>query len=430
MTDTNLPGQMIAGRYRIVRPLGEGGQGQVFVAVQEALGRDIALKVIRGELAGDPSMVERFQREARTVSELQHPHIVTIYDFGVSDGTMFMAMELLQGQSLRERFESGVPLSHASAIAVVRDICSALSAAHKRGVVHRDLKPDNVMLVEGAGRADFVKVLDFGIAKKMNSGQTNVTQQGMIVGTPGYLAPEVATGGTLDAKADLYALGVIWYEMVANKPLFDAPTPMALVMKHAIEPPAPLRSLGIDVPPDVDALITQLLEKNPANRPESADAIVARLDRAGFGTNSSGISSGIQQVQPAQPAPMAAQPARMATQQLGSMSTSPASVASSSLSSSYGPPTSSTSPMDPPMVPPASAPPAPPVKKSGFGLAGCLKIGCVIFVVGGLALVAVGIWGGNWINHFYTQTQRPIPVRPAPAPAPAPAPVPVPRPHR
>jgi serine/threonine-protein kinase len=282
---TAFIGQTIAGRYRVVRQLGEGGQGHVFVAVQEALGREIALKVIRDELTSDLANVERFHREAKTVSELQHPHIVAIYDFGVHEGTLFMAMEKLKGQSLRQRLDAGAPISLGTSVAIVRDICSALAAAHALGVIHRDLKPDNVMLCEGAGRPDFAKVLDFGIAKRVDTEKfKQVTMQGMIVGTPGYLAPEVATGGHADDKVDLYALGVIWYEMLLGRSMFTALTPVALVMKHVIEVPARLSALGVDVNPDIEQLVFDLLAKDPSLRPPSAEAVVARLESLGFTT--------------------------------------------------------------------------------------------------------------------------------------------------
>jgi serine/threonine-protein kinase len=277
--ESPLIGTTIAGRYRIVRKLGEGGQSEVFVAVQEPLGREVAVKVIRAELAADPEQIERFKREAAVISELQHPHIVTLHDFGVDGVQLYMAMELCKGESLRERINRG-PVPVAESMSIMRDALGALHAAHTRGLVHRDLKPENIFLCDNAGRKEFVKILDFGIAKR-HAENVSLTMQGMVVGTPGYIAPETTAGGVIgDARADLYALGAIWWEMLAGRSVFQADTPIALVVKHVTEAPPSFASVGLSVPPPVDQLIQLLLEKDPILRPASAEAALVRLEAA------------------------------------------------------------------------------------------------------------------------------------------------------
>jgi eukaryotic-like serine/threonine-protein kinase len=283
--DEDLVGRLLAGRYRVARKLGAGGMGTVWAAVQENLGREVALKVVRADLLDDQAAVERFHREARTVSTLQHPHIVGIYDFATEGPLQFIVMELLRGDTLRARLESRGRLGTRASIGVVRDVASALAAAHAAGVIHRDLKPDNVMLVEAAGRPDFVKILDFGVAKlldaKGGARMPTLTQQGMMVGTPGYMAPELVLHGvTDDPRSDLYALGVLWFEMVVGRALFEANTAVGLVMKHATEPaPRPTEAAPhVEVPPQIEEVIVRLLAKDPADRPKSAAALVAALD--------------------------------------------------------------------------------------------------------------------------------------------------------
>ncbi len=272
-------GAVVAGRYRLTKKLGEGGMGAVFVAVQEPLGREVAVKVIIGDLAKDEQAVERFKREATTLSTLSHPNIVTIFDFGsTDDGTLFLVMELLRGESLKQRLARVSRMSGCASLPIIRDIASALAVAHHAGVIHRDLKPDNVMLLDLPGQHDLVRLLDFGVAKSAAGGNKTLTQAGMIVGTPGYMAPELVLQGiTDDPRSDLYALGVVWFEMLAGSPLFTAPTPMALVMRHATEKPPSVATL-VDVDAQLSAFIDRLLDKDPNNRPASAHDVILRID--------------------------------------------------------------------------------------------------------------------------------------------------------
>jgi serine/threonine-protein kinase len=280
--DAQLIGQTIAGRYEVTGLLGAGGMGAVYVAKQMPLGRQVALKVIRPGLITDSQSVERFKREATTVSQLLHPNIVTVYDFGQAErGLLFIAMELLPGENLRQRLRRTGPIPWQTVLGIVRDIAGGLSAAHAQGVIHRDLKPDNVMLID-AGRPDFVKLLDFGVAKLTeHQGGGNLTNTGMLVGTPGYMAPEaVLKGITTDPRSDIYAVGVLFFEMLTGATMFTAPTPVALVMKHATERPPLISDLKpqTPVPMAVENLVQQMIAKEPDDRPPDAKTLVGILE--------------------------------------------------------------------------------------------------------------------------------------------------------
>ena len=269
----------MAGRYRLERELGAGGMGEVYVAIQEPLGRQVALKLMRAGLTG--AAAQRFEREAKSLAATTHPNIVTLFDYGrTDDGELFMVMELLPGMTLRAHVARRGRLAPAEALPIVVDICRALEATHRGGIVHRDLKPENVMLVDVGGGATIVKVLDFGIASLQDvpDGDARLTQTGHLVGTPGYMAPETALEGVLDdPRSDLYAVGVILWEMLTNHPLFQALTPIALVMKHALEPPPTLSAtLSLTTPPHpaLEGLLARLLHKDRHQRFPSASAVI------------------------------------------------------------------------------------------------------------------------------------------------------------
>ncbi|MCC7072528.1 MAG: serine/threonine protein kinase [Deltaproteobacteria bacterium] len=272
-------GRTIGGRYTIDAVLGHGGMAEVFVARQAPLGRRVALKLIRRDYANDPRLIARFEREARALAQLSDPHVVTLLDFGSTDeGELFMAMELLEGETLRARLRRVGALDVRAALDLAQQICRGLAAAHKVGVVHRDLKPENIMLTRvsaARGEADFVKVLDLGVARvPTGEDHQTLTEQGKLVGTPGYMAPEMLLYGALeDPRSDLYALGVILFEMLTGEAVFSAPTPIALVTKHAHEAP---RHIDI-VWPDVDRLVQQLLRKEPSERPPDAGAVMQQI---------------------------------------------------------------------------------------------------------------------------------------------------------
>jgi serine/threonine protein kinase len=274
-------GSVVAGRYRLERELGAGGMGEVFVAVQEPLGRKVALKLMRAGLVGPAAA--RFEREAKSLAATVHPNIVTIFDFGrTDDGELFMAMELVPGLTLRQHLARQGRLTPDQALPIVVEICRALDATHRAGIVHRDLKPENVMLVDDvANRTVTAKVLDFGIARLHDQSSSaddapKLTQTGHLVGTPGYMAPETVLEAVFDdPRSDLYAVGVILWELLTNSSLFSAPTPIALVMKHALDaPPTLSTTLQRQVHPDLEALLTRLLHKDRHQRFASAAAVI------------------------------------------------------------------------------------------------------------------------------------------------------------
>jgi serine/threonine protein kinase len=279
-----LIGRVFDGRYRIERVLGRGGMGVVYVAEQLSMAKQVALKVLPRHLSDDPSQVQRFNHEALASSHLRHPHTIRVFDYGKSeDGHLYIAMELLQGEVLSRviRRERGLPADRV--VHIARQVVKSIGEAHQAGLVHRDLKPDNIFLCDFFGEKDYVKVLDFGIAKFTEGGggtDQAHTATGFIAGTPLYIAPEQALGEPVAPRSDLYALGAILYECLVGAPPFRADTPIAIVMKQIHEAPPPLRNVKADVqvPPDLEALVFQLLRKRPADRPGTAEEVGAMLD--------------------------------------------------------------------------------------------------------------------------------------------------------
>ncbi|MBK8216950.1 MAG: serine/threonine protein kinase [Myxococcales bacterium] len=273
-------GTVIDSRYVLERPLGEGGMGIVYVGRHVSLDKRVAVKVLKRELAEEREMVDRFFNEARAASSIGSPHIVDVADFGMlADGAAYFVMELLDGRSLGELLDAEKVLPEAKAIDVARQIANGLGAAHAAGIVHRDLKPDNVMLVSRGAQRDFVKILDFGIAK-VSTAATRLTRTGSVFGTPHYMSPEQAAGLSVDNRCDIYALGVILYEMTCGKVPFDADTYMGILTQHMYKAPAPPRTLPLPRPvsPGLEAIIMKSLSKRPAERYASMEALVADLD--------------------------------------------------------------------------------------------------------------------------------------------------------
>jgi serine/threonine-protein kinase len=271
-------GREIAGRYRLVRKLGEGGMGEVYVAEQLAMDRLVALKLLREGLADDPNTVERFKREARAASRLSHPNTIILHDFGVDhDGTFYLAMELLEGETLAEVLRREKRLRPERAMAMLVQICGSLEEAHAQGVVHRDLKPENIFLTRRGGHPDFVKVLDFGIAKvrarAADAPVETITRAGMIFGTPQYMSPEQIRGDELDARSDVYALGVMLYQMISGHLPFQAGTPVEMLTKHLHATPQPIGDVDAAHRAAVarlEAVALRALSKDPDHRPSSA----------------------------------------------------------------------------------------------------------------------------------------------------------------
>lgn len=264
-------------RYEVLRRIGSGGMGAVYVGRQKAVSRDIALKVLRSDLIANEHVRQRFRREAEIIGRLRHPNTIQLIDYGESeDGLAVMVMELLLGKSLSERLKEG-PLPLELTLRLGEEVAASLSEAHLLGMVHRDLKPANIFLTEVAG-AYHAKVLDFGIARILDEESTRLTSTGQVFGTPRYMSPEQALStGDVDARSDLYALGLILYECVVGQPPFVAQTSIQYLSAHTTQPPPKLRESAPDAPEALESLIDACLCKDPADRPESSEIIAKAL---------------------------------------------------------------------------------------------------------------------------------------------------------
>ena len=267
------PDALVDGRYKVLARLGSGGMADVFCAEDQQLGRKVALKLLHRRFAEDAEFVERFRREASAAAGLQHPNVVGVYDRGEWDGTYYIAMEYLPGRSLKDVIRQEAPLDPMRAIDITVQILKAARFAHRRGIVHRDLKPHNVMIDD----EDRVKVTDFGIAR---AGASDMTETGSIMGTAQYLSPEQAQGHAVSQSSDLYAVGVILFELLTGHVPFDAESAVTIALKHVSEaPPAP-SMFDPSVPPALEAIVLWALEKDPAARPADADAFIHALEDA------------------------------------------------------------------------------------------------------------------------------------------------------
>jgi serine/threonine-protein kinase len=276
MAISNLINTLFDGRYRVMRKLGSGGMADVYLAEDEELGRRVAIKILNDRHANDEQFVERFRREAKNAAGLSHPNIVSIYDRGEAEGTYYIAMEFLDGRSLKELLIARGPMPIDDAVSYTRQILNALRFAHKKGVVHRDIKPHNVM-ADPDGR---LKVTDFGIAR---AGASQMTEAGAIVGTAQYLSPEQARGSAVDQRSDLYSVGVVLYEMLTGHVPFSGETPVEIAMKHLSEAPRPPSTMRPDVSPDLDMIVLRALAKNSDDRFQSAEEMDAELARVAGG---------------------------------------------------------------------------------------------------------------------------------------------------
>jgi eukaryotic-like serine/threonine-protein kinase len=275
VSDT-LIGSLFDGRYHVLRKLGAGGMADVYLAEDQELGRRVAIKILNERHANDEQFVERFRREAKNAAGLSHPSIVSIYDRGEAEGTYYIAMEYLEGRSLKELIVSRGPAPASVAIDYARQILQALRFAHLKGIVHRDIKPHNV-LVDGDGR---LKVTDFGIAR---AGASQMTEAGSIVGTAQYLSPEQARGGAVDQRSDVYSLGIVLYELLTGTVPFSGDTPVEIAMKHLSQTPEPPSALRDDIPHDLDLVVMRALAKDPDDRYQSAEEMEADLARVARG---------------------------------------------------------------------------------------------------------------------------------------------------
>lgn len=273
-----LVGTLFDGRFRIYRKLGEGGMGNVYSARQIDFERDVALKVLKVDFIRDDNIRKRFMYEARAISKLRHPNALRLFDFGQTpDGSFYMVMELLEGESLADRLAYRF-VTYAEIFNIVPPVCGVLHEAHGDRVIHRDLKPENIFLVDVNGRDEFAKLLDFGIAKHLQD--RTMTQSGTLWGTPAYMSPEQAKGDPIGAPADIYAVGVMLYELISGNLPFHSSTQMGLAMKHINTPARSLLTIpGLrSVPQELDDLIMQCLDKDPTARPKDAQEIADRLD--------------------------------------------------------------------------------------------------------------------------------------------------------
>jgi serine/threonine-protein kinase len=270
VTGDTLIDSVFDGRYRIIRKLGAGGMANVYLAEDQELGRRVAIKILDDRHAADDSFIERFRREAKNAAGLSHPNIVSIYDRGEAEGTYYIAMEYLAGRSLKELIVSRGPTPIRIAIDYTRQMLAALGFAHRNGIVHRDIKPHNVV-VDADGR---LKVTDFGIAR---SGASQMTEVGSIIGTAQYLSPEQARGAPVDQRSDVYSVGIVLYEMLTGKVPFTGDTPLEIAMKHLSEVPVPPSEIRDDVPDDLDLIVLRALAKDPDDRYQTAEEMDADL---------------------------------------------------------------------------------------------------------------------------------------------------------
>jgi eukaryotic-like serine/threonine-protein kinase len=275
VTDT-LINTLFDGRYRILRKLGSGGMANVYLAEDEDLGRRVAIKILNDRYASDDSFNERFRREAKSAAALSHPHIVAIYDRGEADGRPYIAMEVIEGRSLKELIVASGSLPIQQSIEYAKQILNALRFAHRHGIIHRDIKPHNILL----GAEDRLKVTDFGIAR---AGASQMTEVGSIMGTAQYLSPEQARGAPVAAASDLYSLGIVLYEMLTGRTPFEGETSVEIAMKHLNEPPRPPSALRPEISPELDQIVLRALAKDAGERYQTAEELRADLDRVEAG---------------------------------------------------------------------------------------------------------------------------------------------------
>ena len=266
--------EVYSGRYELQRKVARGGMADVFLSRDLLLDRPVALKVLFPAFASDPAFVQRFRREAQSAARLNHPNVVSVFDWGQEGSTYFIVMEFVEGQSLAQVLRESGRMEPDRAATIAADVADALAFAHEHGVVHRDVKPGNVMLT----RAGHVKVADFGIARAVSTAE-NLTQTGTVMGTATYFSPEQARGGAVDPRSDVYSLGVVLYEMLTGTPPFTGDNPVSVAYKHVQELPAPPRQLREDIPEGLEAIVLKAINKNPANRYATAGEMRADLRR-------------------------------------------------------------------------------------------------------------------------------------------------------
>ena len=281
------PGELIGGRYELGRQLGAGGMARVYLGHDRLLDREVAVKVLAEPYASDPQFVERFRREASAAAGLNHPNIVAVYDRGEADGSYYIVMEYLSGPDLKQVIRRRAPLPPLQAIDYTQQILAALGAAHRRDIVHRDVKPQNVLVAEDG----HLKVTDFGIARA--GAQTDMTEAGSVIGTAQYLSPEQARGDEVTAASDCYAVGIVLYEMLTGRVPFDGDRPVAVAMKQISDEPTPARMLEPSIPPELEAVVMRALVKRPSERYRTADEFSRALAEARTAIDPSGSTTSV-----------------------------------------------------------------------------------------------------------------------------------------
>jgi serine/threonine protein kinase/CheY-like chemotaxis protein len=264
------PGSILAGKYRLESKIGVGAFGAVFKATHLALANSVAVKVLQSSMVPTQEALARFQREGVSACRIQHPNAVSILDFGVTDnGVAYLAMELLSGHSLAEEIQKRSPFSPRRCAEILTPLCEVLGEAHAAGIIHRDIKPANVFLHHGRG-GEVVKVLDFGIAKLLDDGGAELTVEGSLVGTPAYMAPERLSSQPYDGRSDVYSVGIMLYEMLCGQPPFKSKDLMAVAMMQMTQEPRPLHEVNPSVPPAIEAVVLEVLSKDPQKRPTTS----------------------------------------------------------------------------------------------------------------------------------------------------------------
>lgn len=280
-------GRVLGGRYQLDDCIGSGGMGEIYKARRLHIGDTVAVKVLRPDVVENEKSRQRFYREARAAAMLHHPNAVVIHDFGEdADGTTYIVMELLIGRSLRQLLVDEGAITSARAYSIIRQACAAIDAGHRNGIVHRDIKPDNIILINSHDGTDLVKILDFGIAKVRDSAvdthslEQRLTNYGTIIGTPHYMSPEQCQGEEADSRSDIYSIGVVLYELLTGVAPFIAKTPTGIAIKHVTEQPRPLREINPNISSAVEKVVLRALEKNPNSRPQTALELAREFEAA------------------------------------------------------------------------------------------------------------------------------------------------------
>ena len=275
-------GRTLADKYLIEEHLGSGGMCDVYRARHVGMDKPVAVKVLKAQLAADPKIAERFEQEARAASRIHHPHAINVTDYGIDkDQTPFIVMDLVKGETLGQMLRSTGAFTVERSANILRQSCGALEAAHAVGVIHRDIKPDNIILAEYDG-SDWVEVVDFGVAKIQEdvNRRASLTGENILIGTPRYMSPEQCDDKPVDARSDIYSLGVVLYEMLSGEAPFEGDSSTRLLMAHAAEPPAPLRQKRPELSPEIEAVVMKALEKDPEKRPQSAADFAREFEQA------------------------------------------------------------------------------------------------------------------------------------------------------